>query len=821
MESPILLNLKGKIGLTVGVSQFPSNNYEDLFVKHDNKLFKISAKSDLHKKSRIFQILKRPRKLQEILKLLPDYKKKDVIEIVHTLYKLNLITIESKIINSTPKEIVFNSSNFLQPHTEQRNNGARFNSQIVLIGSGVLANKIMLLLREMNIKFVRIKSIPKPYESTKKKLHEIRERNKNSSETPSSYLSSLISSLDKSDLIIVAEDYHNLVLFETVNKICFKKRKAWIRVSFDDNIGYLGPFVVPKKTSCFNCCELRLVTNSPYYEYELWQNKQNIPKTKLVLPEYFADILTTACANEVLRFLTPHKKPETIDNLFVLDTQQLNLTKHKIITHPNCIYCNPPVRRKKRSKSYSPMVGNAVRRTFMFSKGSNNSSSLLSDNELLKQLRELIDDKTGIIQEYEKLYEPGPLDIYFHHYSTATCSKPLRIGLRGQVTKPVRVEDSLITPSPSGSGFSAREAEIHTLMESVERYSNMVVDESRLIWSSYNKVETNAINPVNLGLYSEEQYDKNDLGCSRFSVDLEIPWIEGYDLYSGKLVLIPADFVYYPSIRQKPLVFDTSNGASAHTDTVQAILNGLFEVIERDSFLTMWLNRIPMPILNLNKLPFSFSESIRRMNQRGLSVKLVDMTSDTCIPAIAAVCYSNNPNKYPALLVGAGSHTDPEKAVQKALFEMEFMLNEMLERPNKKKISHPNEITSMYEHPLFYLNPKMRKYWNFMISSKQTSKIFRSAKRFSKDNYGMLRQIVKILHNMNHRVIYVDIIPSDLKKIGFKAVKVFVTGFQPLYVGTELRLNLERIHTSHGRLSRNMRLKMVGSELNSAPHPLP
>ena len=63
-------------------------------------------------------------------------------------------------------------------------------------------------------------------------------------------------------------------------------------------------------------------------------------------------------------------------------------------------------------------------------------------------------------------------------------------------------------------------------MESVERYSNMVVDESRLIWSTYNDIETRAINPVDLGLYSDEQYDRSDLGCSKFSVDSEIPWIE-------------------------------------------------------------------------------------------------------------------------------------------------------------------------------------------------------------------------------------------------------------------------------------------------------
>jgi len=821
MEFSSLLDLKGKIGLTRGVSQFTADD-ESLFMKHDNRLFKISAKSDLGKQSRIFQILRRPKKLQEILKLLSEFKKKDVIDILHTLYKLNLITFETTTNKNTSKGDVFDSSYFLRDHAAERNNKSRFDSRIVLIGNGVLTDMLIESLRRTNIKFKRIKSFPIVHKSSKKMADQIDPgKNKKASETiSSSFSSSFTSSFNKSDLIIVAEDYPNIALFESVNELCFKMNKVWIRASFDDNIGYLGPFVVPRKTSCFNCSELRLVTNSPYYEYELWRHKQNIPKTELAIPEFFADILSSICTNEIFRYLT-NEKPETIDHLYVFDTRQMNFTKHKVISHPNCIFCNPSTRKKIQSPSFSTRKVTSRRTAIVSLNDTDNSNSLLSEKELLRRLRELIDDKTGIILEYEKLYETPPLGVYFHHFSTATCSKPLRIGLKGQLTKPVRAEDSLISPSPSGSGLSATEAEIHALMESVERYSNMVVDESRFIWSTYNVVEKRAINPKDLGLYSDDQYDRNDLMCSRFSADSEIPWIQGQDLSSGKSVLIPVDFVYYPAVREKPLVFDTSNGASAHTDIVLAILNGLFEVIERDSFLTMWLNKISMPILNIKKLPFGFNESIKLINDFGMNVKLVDLTNDTRVPTVMAVCYNKKPSKYPALLVGTGSHIEPEKAVQKALFEMEFMLIEALENPNKKKITRPDEISTMYEHPLYYLNPKMRKYWEFMISAKQTSELPMLAKSSFKDNYSMLMQVVKLLDSMNHRVIWVDITPSDINRMGLKAVKVFVTGFQPLYVGNKFRLNLERIHSSAERLGYNIKATMVRSELNSAPHPLP
>jgi ribosomal protein S12 methylthiotransferase accessory factor len=584
----------------------------------------------------------------------------------------------------------------------------------------------------------------------------------------------------------------------------------------------MGPLVIPRRTSCFNCCELRLVTNSPEYEYELWNNKENISVIKPELPEIFADMLSALCLKEVYRYLIDSNSVETIDNLLVFDTQQVNLTKHRIISHPNCILCNPHSKNEKSTvRNSSGEEASKTRDTGTKSPIEiNRSDSTLSEDELLKRLRGIVDKKTGIIQEYEKLYEMHPLGIHYHHYSTATCSKPLRIGSDGQLTRPVRIEDSLISPSPSGSGLSVTEAEVHTLMESVERYSNMVVDESRLIWSSYNELKPNAINPADLGLYSDEVYNRKDINCSRFFVDSQIPWIEGIDVYSRNAVMVPADFVFYPPIRNKPLVFDTSNGSSAHIDNVRAILNGLYEVIERDSFLTMWLNKISMPVLDINVLPFGFDESIRLINDYGMEVKLVDLTNDTAIPTFMAVCHNKNLNKSPALLVGTGCHIDPQKALHKALFEMEFMLSEMLARPSKKKINTPSQISTMFDHPLYYLNPNKRKYWDFMIRGTKKITLRALTKTSFKDSYTELMHIVRHLHGMRHNVIAVNLTPSDISKLGVRAVRVFVTGFQPLYVGNKSRLNIRRLRESARHLKYDTQANSSW-KINLAPHPLP
>jgi len=706
----------------------------------------------------------------------------------------------------------------MDPNGESKTPSA--DSQITLIGNGFLADRLTMILKKMSMKINRIKSFADIFTPTTKMKNEIFvPKNKGLLEIHSSSLSSsFTSSFNKSDLIIVAEDYQNIALFESVNKICFKKKKAWLRVSFDDNIGYLGPLVIPRRTSCFNCCELRLVTNSPDYEYELWRNKEHIPKSRLQVPDIFADTLSTLCTQEALRYLTHREDPETMDNLIVFDARQVNFTKHRLLRHPNCIYCNSfRMAKKTHSKSLCGSFNTATQ--IIMPKSNFGDSNPLSENELLVRLRKLIDIRTGIILETEKLFVKNRLDINSHHFFAAPCSRPLRIGLAGELTKLIQLDRSRMMPSACGSGLSPNEAEMHSLMEAVERYSNMVADESRFIWSTYKDIEKMAINPLDLGLYLDEQYGR-DKRISRFSVDSEIPWIMGQDLSSGKPVFIAADFVHYPPIRGKPLVFETSNGASAHTDIVHAVLNGLYEVIERDSFLTMWLNRISMPMLDVKSLPYDFNESIKLINEYGMNVKLVDLTNDSRIPTVMAVCSNDNPDKFPALAVGLGTHMELEKAVQKALLEMEFELIDTLENPEEKKILDPNQISSPYENGIYYLNPKMRKHWEFMISSKQTSKPSRFAGRLCKDNHVLLMRMVTQLHTMGHRVVWVDITPSDIGKMGLSAVKVFVTGFQPMYVGNKLRLNLERMHESAEYVCNNIKATRASAEINSAPHPL-
>lgn len=798
MKFSNLSNQNVKIKLAPGASLF-SVEEKFFFIKHDNRLFKINISSD-DKRLRIFQILKEPRKLVDIVHLLSEFRKKDVINFLEKLYSLNLIIFETIDEQGIGSNLGPNKVNVSRYYSKDRGNRKPSSSRILLIGRGALANRIFAYLNNSGIKCNKIPFSELIYEPRKKTKDRI-------DDTVLSTPSLFTSSIKQYDLIIAAEDYHNISFFETVNKISIKKKIPWIRASFDDNYGYLGPFVIPGQTSCYNCCELRLVANSPDYEYFLWKYKEYIPKTKPYPLKIFIDILSAMCASEVARYFMG-KKPQSIDNLFLFDTREMNLSKHKIISHPSCIYCTY----SKEKSRHQKLLWNKRTRIGV-TRQIQNTNPKLSYDELLQRLNELEDKKTGIALNIEKRYESNIFGIDYHHFYIANGSLPLRIGMI-KYNAGAKTEDNLL-PLSSGSGFSPGEAKLHASMELVERYSNMVIDESRIIWTTYNNVRKRAVNPIELGVYGEEHYQRKEFMCSRFSPTSTIPWIEGQDLFSGKSVLICADFVHYTAIREKPLIIETSNGAASHTNYVQAILNGLYEVIERDAFLIMWLKRLSMPILEVKRLPFGFEESIKRFNEHGMKVKLVNLTNDTYVPTVMAVCY-NKSDKYPSMLVGAGSHIEPEKALQKALFEMELLLINRVEDPTERKITGKNRESDPADNATFYVDSGRRRYWDFMISSKKKSEL---PKLPLETAYKSLSRIVKTLHNLNHRVIWVDITPPDIQRLDLKVVKVFVTGFQPLYFTNEARLSSRRLYEAPTRLGYNLQGERL-HELNPAPHPL-
>ena len=63
-------------------------------------------------------------------------------------------------------------------------------------------------------------------------------------------------------------------------------------------------------------------------------------------------------------------------------------------------------------------------------------------------------------------------------------------------------------------------------------------------------------------------------------------------------ILVPKLLAYYSLGGEEGFVYETSNGSAVGGSLEEAILYGIFEVVERDSFLLTWYARLQVPRLD-------------------------------------------------------------------------------------------------------------------------------------------------------------------------------------------------------------------------------
>lgn len=135
-----------------------------------------------------------------------------------------------------------------------------------------------------------------------------------------------------------------------------------------------------------------------------------------------------------------------------------------------------------------------------------------------------------------------------------------------------------------GFSFNSRaEAEVKSIMEAIERHSSAIVYDEDIV--SYDSVDGRC----------EHFLDRFDSDLDPASLRYrQFVTTDGNDVY------LPAQFAYFPyyGLSEPPIIENTTNGLAAHTSQKRAKIHGALELIERESILRFWLNRIALPKLD-------------------------------------------------------------------------------------------------------------------------------------------------------------------------------------------------------------------------------
>ena len=252
----------------------------------------------------------------------------------------------------------------------------------------------------------------------------------------------------------------------------------------------------------------------------------------------------------------------------------------------------------------------------------------------------------------------------------AGLGEPEDITGRDDVGIPVfsvdRQETALGVPKYyNGKGVTREQALASAVMESLERYSAEQRDTDEVVYGTYEQAcdVMMTIDPKDLILPIPV--------LDRYMSET-IAWTEGWEMFRGCPVWVPACAVYYPYYPDgdyQLFRFHTNGIASGNT-IEEAILHGLFEDIERDAWSIAEYRDMTNADIVLEDPDSVPAQLIAKFADRGIEIHLKDLTSDIGIPTVGAAADDTVTRDPEMLTIGVGTHLNPEIAAIRAITEV-------------------------------------------------------------------------------------------------------------------------------------------------------
>jgi len=394
---------------------------------------------------------------------------------------------------------------------------------------------------------------------------------------------------------------------------------------------------------------------------------------------------------------------------------------------------------------------------------------------------------------------------------------------RAVVERPGRHSDRTVGYSEGLDLHDGRKAEALALMEGIERlFALEHCDPRRVVAASYRSVAGCALNPETFPLYAAEQYAQRGFGLRKFDPGQCMDWIWGMRLSDSESVLVPLDLV--SGHRPGPRIYRAnSNGAACHSSFHQAVLGGIYETIERDSLMVVWMNRLSLPVLESSSAPTNNASVRRDFEALSLNLTCVDITTDLDIPVMLGVLTDRlNPD---FLLVNPVASLSRQRLDRK--FDREITqfcrpyLSDRRGYTNRVSASSdPDSVKNFPDHLKFYQNREKVRHARFLTSGPRRKGGMRAAGASEPNGVQEeLSMIVDRLARRGYQVIVVNCTVPMVRDLGLHVVKVLVPGLQPLHAGHRYAaLGGERLYQVP-RLMGLARRDRRREELNPWPHP--
>jgi oxazoline/thiazoline synthase len=466
--------------------------------------------------------------------------------------------------------------------------------------------------------------------------------------------------------IVVVDDYLQPELrgFDTEMRA---SDTPWLPIKPMGIFPWFGPMFRPSVGPCWLCLAQRLTVNRDTEEYVREAIGVDRPFASLAACPGSAMTAISMAITEVTRFIVT-RTTSLADILITINAATIDVEQHTVVKRPQCPVCGDPelmrvarpVEPRSRMKMYTHDGGHRV----------------MTPEAALRTWSHHISPVTGVVRMLTRITdEDDPLHVYVSGSNMALRtenSRTLKRRLRG---------------SNCGKGVTDAQARMSAVGEAIERYSGVFRGEESRERGTLRSLGDRAIDPDTWTLYSDAQYVARDEWNRRqrrldaiplrFTADTETDWSPVWSLTRREHRLLPTSLLYYsaPPESDSGCFVPESNGTAAGSSLEDAMLQGLMELVERDSVAIWWYNRLRQRTVDLASIDDPYVQKLRdAYAARNRNIWMLDVTSDLGIPAFVA--FSRRIDGHPTedIVFAPAAHLDPHIAMLRALTELNQMI---------------------------------------------------------------------------------------------------------------------------------------------------
>jgi len=363
----------------------------------------------------------------------------------------------------------------------------------------------------------------------------------------------------------------------------------------------------------------------------------------------------------------------------------------------------------------------------------------------------------------------------------------------------------------TGTSFTQTIALKKAFGEMIERYSLSAIEQDILRKKSYAQ-DSRMLNPRKFISFSPELLKNMGVGRRKLE-ESKYTWVKCNDVQTNKSYLIPAQLVYVPyKYRSEEFTLQASNssGAACGMSLEDAIYRGICELIERDSFLISYLNKLDCNRIDLDSIKDKqIQDMLRRITRYNLEVHLIITTKDVPVFSICAIVLDRT-GIGPAVSVGLRAGFDKKEVIigslEEALMTRSWTRDDYTKN-QKQKFPSIGDIRKIEDRAYYWFSTKMIKNLDFWLKSGNFISLDLNPGKHS-DHNDNFKKLLEIFKKKKIECYFVMITSKMFNKYPVYVVKTIAPTLLSMYLD-------ERYPNIY-----NTRLKKYGKlPINSIPHP--